>query len=82
MEEHTTNNGFLPRRVRREKSLQKAAEIIETHEDPMAALIQLVGTLERHDVEKIFEQFEDPYSDFNIGREYTGTYWEAWKAVI
>ena len=57
--------------------LHECAGVID---DPIK-LQKVISQMSDRQIRAIFHRFEDPYSDFNIGGEYTSFYWERFKTA-
>ena len=50
-------------------------------DDPIK-LQQVIAQMSDRQIRATFNEFEDPYSDFNIGGEYSSFYWERFKNAV
>ena len=57
--------------------LYECAGVID---DPIK-LQKVISQMSDRQIRATFNQFEDPYSDFNIGEEYSSYYWERFKTA-
>ena len=57
--------------------LYECAGVID---DPIK-LQKVISQMSDRQIRATFNQFEDPYSDFNIGEEYSAFYWERFKTA-
>ena len=48
--------------------------------DPIK-LRKVISQMSDRQIRATFNEFEDPYSSFNIGREYSSFYWEKFKTA-
>ena len=44
-------------------------------------LRKVISQMSDRQIRATFNEFEDPYSSFNIGREYSSFYWEKFKTA-
>lgn len=58
--------------------LSSAEEQIDNHE----ALRELVKKMTKIQIDATYKAFEDPYSAFNLERDYDPKYWTNWKAAV
>lgn len=49
--------------------------------DDAMKLQKVISQMSDRQIRATFNQFEDPYSDFNIGEVYSPYYWERFKTV-
>ena len=49
-------------------------------DDPIK-LQKVISQMTDRQIRATFNEFEDPYSDFNIGEEYSSYYWERFKTA-
>lgn len=57
--------------------LYECAGVID---DPIK-LQKVISQMSDRQIRATFNEFEDPYSDFNIGEVYSSYYWERFKTV-
>ena len=50
-------------------------------DDPIK-LTKVISQMSDRQIRATFNQFEDPYSDFNIGEEYSSYYSERFKTAV
>lgn len=50
--------------------------------DDKNALIDVIKQMTDVQIRAVYREFEDPYSDFNYGREYDSYHWESFKAAV
>jgi len=50
-------------------------------DDPIK-FTKVISQMSDRQIRATFNQFEDPYSEFNIGGEYTSFYWECFKTAV
>jgi len=55
-----------------------AAIAITDHEQ----LVSVIEQMTKHQIKKVFQELEDPWSSFNLGRGYSSDYWEQFKKAV
>lgn len=55
--------------------LGDAAAYIDNEEK----LGDVIALMSKHQIQAVFREFEDPYSSFNLDREYSDYYWRRFK---
>ena len=50
--------------------------------DDPTKLQKVISQMTDRQICATFNEFEDPYSDFNIGEEYSSYYWERFKTAV
>ena len=43
---------------------------------------EILKTMPSLEIQNIYQSFEDPYSDFNIDRDYESDFWIRWKEAV
>jgi transposase len=45
-------------------------------------LSSVIKQMTKHQITRAFQEFEDPWSTFNSGREYSSDYWDPFKMAV
>ena len=50
--------------------------------DDDVKLVQIINNMKPYQIRAVYDEFEDPYSNFNYDQEYSNYYWSRFKKAV